>query len=328
MRTDSRELLAIGIFGRGSRLGARIELLLRPDRVFSPRTSSAGLLASAIALTGLLIANSLAPRWIAFAQQSRLAFEVSSIKPSDPAGCGAYPSIDGLHGRVSMKCVTVKLLAQIAYGVRDFQISGGPAWISSAQFEIIGKSPVAPDNQAADADVNKLTDRQRRTNGERLRALLQTLLEDRFHFAFHHDIKELPVYYLTVGKDGSKLKGGETDPDKPSGGIRTGRGYLAGSQTNIPFLAQALSGIMGRTVVDRTGLAGRYDFELKWLPDQSSAYTPLGGALPSGQADPAPDPSGPTIFTALQEQLGLKLQAARGPVEIIIVDHVEKPDAN
>jgi hypothetical protein len=111
------------------------------------------------------------------------------------------------------------------------------------------------------------------------------------------------------------------------------QGLLAGSQTGMANLIQALSQIMRRTIVDQTGLTGKYDFELKWTPDQSSSRGFLGEATPLGpppgvEAPPPPDPNGPTVFTALQEQLGLKLDSGKGPVEVIVIDHAEKASAN
>ena len=117
------------------------------------------------------------------------------------------------------------------------------------------------------------------------------------------------------------------------GMMRMGRGLLSGSQTELAFLIQSLSQIMGRNILNQTGLTGKYDFELKWTPDQSTANGPLGGGIPGppppGVSEgPAPDPDGPTIFTALQEQLGLKLDSGKGPVEIIVIDHAAKPKEN
>ena len=110
-----------------------------------------------------------------------------------------------------------------------------------------------------------------------------------------------------------------------SGGLKLGRGFLAGNRTDIPFLAQAVSQIVGRPILDHTGLSAKYDFELKWTPDQSSASNAVGGiALPLAVTDR----DRPNIFTALQEQLGLKLDASKAPAPVIVVDHIETPTAN
>ena len=256
------------------------------------------------------------------------SFEVASIRPSDPARCAPFPMVDGHNSRVEMKCVTLKFLLQLAYGVRDFQISGGPGWIGSTQYDIAAKEAAKPDASAVpDKDVADLTDDERKTQGGRLRALLQPFLADRFQLKTHRETKQLPVYVLTVAKGGPKLKIDEKTPNV-SGGLRLGRAFLAGEQTRISLLVQAVSQIVGRPILDRTGLTSKYDFELKWTPDQSSPNGPLGGPLPpSPDAAPA-DPNLPTIFTAIQEQLGLKLDSSKGPVEIIVIDHVERPSEN
>jgi bla regulator protein blaR1 len=254
-----------------------------------------------------------------------LVIEAASIKPSDLATCKEYPIIDGHGERYDLSCVKVKFLIQIAYGVRDFQILGSPAWIGSNLFNIaVRTGPASGGSKGPEKDVNELTDSERQASGARLRAMLQRLLADRFQLKIHHETKELPVYLLTVAKGGSKLKDGEKSSDV-SGGLTPGRGFLAGSQTSISFLAQTLSQIVGRPILNRTGLIGKYDFELKWNPDQSSANSPLGEALPS--LSPV-DPNRPNIFTAIQEQLGLKLDSSKGPVEVIVVDHIEKASAN
>ena len=140
----------------------------------------------------------------------------------------------------------------------------------------------------------------------------------------HRETKQLPVFLLVVAKGGPKLKIG-TNSSGDSGGLRPGPGFLAGNQIGVPFLAQTLSQIVGRPILDRTGLNGKYDFQLTWTPDESSANGPLGGP-----ASPltAADPDSPNIYTALQEQLGLKLDSSKGPVQVIVLDHVEKPSAN
>jgi uncharacterized protein (TIGR03435 family) len=244
---------------------------------------------------------------------SRIVVEVASIRPSNPSTCGEYPIMDGHGDRYDMRCVTVKLLLQTAFDVRDFQVLGGPKWLGSTQYDIAAKiTGSSIDSGVPEKSVAELTDQERESKGKRLRAVLQSLLADRFQLKQHGETKPSPVYLLRVAKGEPKLKV-TPNPSDVSGGLMLGRGFLAGNQTGIPFLAQALSQIVGRPILDRTGLSGKYDFELKWTPDQSSA------------ADAVDQPN---IFTALQEQLGLMLVLSRAPVTVIVVDHIETPSAN
>jgi len=255
----------------------------------------------------------------------RVVIEVASIRPSDPATCGEYPIIDDRGDRYDMRCVRTKYLIQIAFGVRDFQIAGGPAWIESTQYDIAAKVESSPNESGVpEKKINELTDEERQAKGDRVRAMLQSLLAERFQMRVHHETKQLPVYLLVVAKGGPRLKI-NTNSSGDSGGLRPGPGLLAGNQIGVPFLSQTLSQIVGRPILDRTGLNGKYDFELKWTPDQSSANGPLGGSAPPLTAA---DPDRPNIFTALQEQLGLKLDSGKGPVEVIVLDDIGKPSAN
>ncbi len=255
-------------------------------------------------------------------------FEVASIKPSDPNE--RRIGIQGSPGQARFTGVTLKLLIQQAYNVREFQISGGPGWAGSDRYDILAKMPA--DEAPFPTDPEKVTDEQRKTFQERRQAMLQALLAQRFQLKIHRESKELSVYNLSVAKGGAKLKdnGGKTaDPNMRPGMMRISPGMLTGSQQGIPFLVQALSQILGRTILDQTGLTGRYDFELKWTPDQSTGGLfgrgPLGPPPPGIEPPPPPDPNGPNIFTAVQEQLGLKLDSGKGPVEIIVIDSAQKP---
>jgi uncharacterized protein (TIGR03435 family) len=255
----------------------------------------------------------------------RVVIEVASIRPSDPATCKEYPIMDNHGDRYDMRCVKTKFLIQTAFGVRDFQIAGGPIWIGSTQYDIAAKTESSPNESGvSEKRINELTDEERQSKGDRLRAMLQSLLAERFQMRVRHEMKQLPVYLLVVANGGPKLKISTKSSDD-SGGLRPGPGFLAGNRIGVPFLSQTLSQIVGRPILDRTGLSGKYDFELKWTPDQSSANGPLGGSAPPLTAT---DPDRANIFTALQEQLGLKLNSAKGPVEVIVLEDIEKPSAN
>jgi uncharacterized protein (TIGR03435 family) len=308
MRTESRELLAVGIFGGKSRIGERIEMLLRRGRTFSPRASATGVVASTVVLGGFLLAGSLAPRWIAFAQaQPRPAFEVASIKPGDP---NSRQFGIGVRGSLFIATnASLKRMIGFAYDVRDHQISGGPKWLDSDRLSIEAKPSAIP------FSLERM---------EPLKLMLQSLLEERFKFAFHRETKVEPVYELVVAKGGPRLKENSAPgPDGRVGLFGKGRGDLTATAMPIAVLAGALSQRMGRSVIDKTGLSGKYDFTLLYTPDDNAP-----GSRDERDAAPAPDPSGPSIFTALQEQLGLKLESAKGPVEVLVIDHAEKPDAN
>ena len=262
-----------------------------------------------------------------------LSFEVASIKPNRSGDMRM--GIRFMPGRFTTTGATVSQLITLAYEVRDFQVSGGPSWISSDRYDIDAKEP-----DALAEELEKLPPDQRR---EKMGLLLQSLLVDRFGLKVSHGTKEFPVYALVVGKNGPKIqeaKPGDTYPNGMKGPdgralghggmMRMGPGELTGQGVPIQFLAQNLSGQLGRTVLDQTGLKGNYDFTLKWTPDQGGPGMVSGppGAGPGPDNPPPPDASGPSIFTAVQEQLGLKLESAKGPVEIIIIDHVEKPSEN
>jgi uncharacterized protein (TIGR03435 family) len=187
-------------------------------------------------------------------------------------------------------------------------------------------------------ELRKLSEDERRTERQRM---LQALLAERFKLTVHRESKELPIYALVVAKDGPKLqeaKPGDTYPNgikgpdgQPGAGMMMmGREGLTAQGIPIANLVRHLSRVLGRKVVDKTGLTGKYDFTLKWTPDQSQSAMlrgPEGGQPGTGSAA-APEASEPSIFTALQEQLGLKLDSQKGPVEILIIDHVEKPSEN
>jgi len=310
-RTTQGEALASGIFGGGSRLGERIEMLLERGRDFSPRASRGRVVASGIALLGCLIAGALAPRMIAFAQE-KPAFEVASVRPSRTGA----PMFGVGVGRSSSQSVTLRMLMTVAYRVQDFQISGGPSWVGSDRFDVEARA----EDPNADPD--------------QVRLMLQSLLEDRFKLKLHRETKESPVYALVAGKGGPtmKLSADQTSPvvNGPSpqgtlnrGNIRIGAGSLIGNAVTMTLFTKMLSQRLDQTIIDRTNLTGRFDLQLQWTPDVGEAlFDPSGNPLSPGDA------SGPSIFAAVQEQLGLRLEATKALVEVLVIDHVEKPDAN
>ena len=234
--------------------------------------------------------------------KNRPTFEVASIKPSDSSSPNMFIRLSP-GGRYTTHGMTVKNLIQNAYDLHDFQISGGPDWINSAKYDIAAKSEDSSD----------------RAFGRQLELRLQSLLEDRFQFKFHTSTKELPVYALVVSKNGPKMQ-----KAKEEGNMMMRPGQLTARGLSMFYLAANLSNQVGRVVLDKTGLSGNYDVTLNWAPDRSQMGS-FGG--PDGM--PAlPDSNGPSIFTAVQEQLGLKLEPQKGPVGILVIDHVEKPSEN
>jgi bla regulator protein blaR1 len=254
-------------------------------------------------LTLFLLCASLA--WAQSSNGVSQRFEVASIKPSQPGVHGMIvnngPQL-GAGGRFNASNVTVKALIEQAYGLLDSQVSGGPGWIDTERYDLAAK---------ADGSVNN----------DQLRAMLQTLLAERFNLKLRTDTKDLPGYALVVGKGGSKLHKSEAAESQ----MRMGRGQLAGQKVSPQMLAASLSRLLGRTVTNRTELSGDFDFNLAWTPDESQPNSPLGGFPLERSSN---DVSGPSLFTAVQEQLGLRLDAQRVPTAVVVIEHVEKPTEN
>jgi uncharacterized protein (TIGR03435 family) len=259
------------------------------------------------------------------------SFEVASIKPNRSGELNI--SIGFQPGRFVTTGTTVKQLIALAYDVRDLQVSGGPSWVDSERYNIEAKEP---DSFAQ--ELPKLAPAQR---AAQLRLMVQSLLADRFKLKLRHESKELPVYALVVAKNGPKLheaKPGDTYPNGMKGPdgvghagmMRMGPGQLTGQGLPAESLARLLSQALGRTVMDQTGLKGSYDFTLQWTPEPTQGAMlkgPEGGKPVTDNAPPL-ESSGPSIFTAIQEQLGLKLESRKGPVDNLVIDHVEKPSEN
>lgn len=245
---------------------------------------------------------------------SKPAFEVASIKPAKPPEMGRMMiGIQVENGRFRANNMSIRILIQQAYNLKDFQVTGAPAWISSERYDIVAK-PEGPI--------------ERDLRGETLRQMLQSLLEDRFKLKAHFETKEMQVYNLVVGKGGPKLKESASGDDERQM-QRMGRGQATLQSANMAMLIRLLSQNLGRDVIDKTGLTGRYDIELKWTPDEAAMRMPGDGAeRPPSDNAPPPDTSGPSLFTALQEQLGLKLESSKGPVGILVVDHIERASEN
>jgi len=160
---------------------------------------------------------------------------------------------------------------------------------------------------------------------EQVLMMIQSLLADRFQLVIRRETKEMPVYAVVVAKNGPKLKAADELAPKV---IRIRRGLLTAPQAGTPLLADQLSSFLGRNVIDKTGLTGTYDMKLEWVPDEHQVAMFAGMGVPEGFGAPAPDWHGPSLFTALEEQLGLKLESQKGPVEMFMIERIERPSAN
>jgi len=239
-------------------------------------------------------------------------FDVVSIKVSKPGASGS--NSDFSNEAYHATNVTLKEIIQYdAYEIPGPQILGIPPALEKVTFDIQAK-------------IDPAVYAEMKTQGkeqfyQHFQQMVQQLLADRFKLAVHTETRELPVYALTIGKNGPKLQPAK-DPDAGTSFSSGKRGQLTAKGTSAEQLAQKLSRSvsdeLGRIVIDNTGLNGRYDLTLKWTPDLGTAPTING----------EPDTSAPSIFTAIQEQVGLKLEPTKGPVHVLVIDHAEMPSEN
>jgi uncharacterized protein (TIGR03435 family) len=248
-------------------------------------------------------------------EQKPLAFEAASIKPNGPDASGQIrvAIMPQPGGRLTIVNANLRILIQFAYNIDDAQISGGPAFMDSDRYDIVAKG-----------DSNATTDE--------LRQMLQSLLDERFKLKVRYDTKELPVFALVSGKGGSKLKEVKDNSsvpvsEDPSRSIRITAGAvvaIAGSMS-MDELSQSLATMLGRRVLNKTGLEGTYDVKLEFTPQPGELSIIRGPG--AGAAAPA-DLNGVGLFTAIQEQLGLKLDSQKGPVDVLVIDSAAKPTEN
>jgi uncharacterized protein (TIGR03435 family) len=241
------------------------------------------------------------------------ALDVISVRPDTNEDARMGLTGDGLTARGA----SLHWILAEAFQVNEDQLAGEPSWSASALWAI--------DAKVVGEDVPLLT---KLTLAQRL-GMYQQILTDRFGLKYHHEQRDRPTYALVVVKGGPRLTASNAEtvaqatkhPGRP-GNLQMGRGAISGEGTTIHFLAIMLSRQLGRTVVDQTGLTGRYDFKLTWTPEDAAVPAPQ--SADSG-ADLA---AGPSLFAAIPEQLGLKLESIKGPVDVLVIDHVEKPTAN
>lgn len=237
-------------------------------------------------------------------------FEVATIKPSDPTRRGKGFGFRGTHFRTIN--TNMNDLIAFAYGLHTKQIIGAPDWFGTELFDIDG----VPDTPG-------------QPSLHQMELMVQKLLADRCELKFHHEQKELSVYAVRLASSGPKMTKTTAGPNDPQGFGFRGLGDLVVRNMNMSeFASWMQSGVMDKPVVDQTGLKDKYDFTLKWTPDDSqfaqfrTAVTPA--PKPAGDNPDAP----PSLYTAVQEQLGLKIEATKAPDDVIVIDHVEKPSAN
>jgi uncharacterized protein (TIGR03435 family) len=258
------------------------------------------------------------------------SLEVAWIKPHDPKSEGHRDNF--ARGRYTGRNVSVKTLIERAYGISDYQLFGVPGWVNSETFDIDAKV-----EDSAIPELQKLTPAQRT---ERIKLIFQAMLADRFNLKISHETKELPIYALVLGKNGPKLSATKLPPlgseraasaaqQANRGSDVTGNGSDFTAVANGVTLAQ-LAAILARepevggcVVQDQTGLSQEYDFTLRWTRENLSAPrgTETDAVVPA-------DSSGPSLFSALQQQLGLRLEPKKGPVDTIVIEHVERPSGN
>jgi bla regulator protein blaR1 len=313
--------------------------------------STAGVLALALPV-GFGIANATqirAEAQVDNAVAAAPAYQSASIRLHEPGnGTNEHKKVIFSDQGFSARGATLETIMQTAYGVQPDRISGAPDWATSQKYDV---DVTLPDSAVKDAP---------KPGGigiQNVQSMLQALLADRFKLTLHRETRDLSVYELVVGEDGPKLqeaKPGEMSsvripappaaagqtanfqiavsqahpmkgPDRPlgMGMMQMGPGELIDHGTNLEPLVSQLSWQLGRTVLDKTGLKGNYDFTLRWTPGESEA-----GMMNLMGSKPATDSNGPSIFTALQEQLGLKLEPQQAPMEVLVIDHVERAAEN
>ena len=237
-----------------------------------------------------------------------LRFDVASFKPSTAAGPGGgIRPAPGGQRYVANNC-PIKVMIQVAYRIKAEQIVGGPGWLGTDGYDMEAKAEKA-------------------STADELHVMLVNLLVDRLQLKFHHETKDMSMYALTVDKGGHKLTPHEAasagDPWIDQAQPKFLHLKLSATSAPMDYFAFRLAQLLDRPVVDLTGLKGGYDFKLEFTRDLPPGF-PEGGKI-NGED---PDVTGPTLFAALKQQLGLELKSQKGPVDVIVIDHVEKPTSN
>jgi uncharacterized protein (TIGR03435 family) len=263
-------------------------------------------------MLAILLFTTIHPLQIESQTGTRPQFEAASIKVDTLGGGGNRNEFAELPGRLNIVNNRLRMIIGQAYGLnQDFLLVGGPSWVNSTRYTIQAKAEGTPSEKE-------------------MMLMLQVLLEGRFKLKVHRETRELPVYSLTVAKGGPKLQQSKEGgcavrkpdaraafpPGQPTnpycGSTLLLRGRWDASRVDMPKIIWALSTLVDRQVIDKTGLTGQYDIHIEIPPDPLATN----------------DPAAPSLFTVLQDQLGLKLESDRGPVEVLVIDQVEKPSEN
>lgn len=247
-----------------------------------------------------------------------LSFEVATINPSHSSE--ALGQVGSSLGRFRCRGMTVKMLIEIALNSRTY---GGPGWIESARYDI--------DAKAEYSVIEKLKNLPRVQQQEQNRLMLQSLLASRFNLQLKHERKVAPVYRLVVAKNGSKLRQTNGVTSGPPFELSNGKLIVHGMP--IAYLLSVLATqpeLGGREIIDQTGLKEKYDFTLQWEPaeQETPMFNQDDNNIPRSDGASSVDSSAPSLFTAIREQLGLKLESTKAPVEVIVIDHVDRPSEN
>ena len=237
------------------------------------------------------------------------SFDVATIKPNNSEATRMMQlTLNGRNFRT--RASSLGDLIAFAYEVQEKQIVGGPEWLNKDRY-----------------DIDAVPDREGAPSGQQLRMMIQKLLADRFKLTFHHDKRELSAYVLTVGKNGNKLTPTESKGSLPGINSRPGPNGLTLNMANATvgdFTGFLQIMVLDRPVVDKTGIAGRFDYDVTFTPDDSQFH----GYPPKLPEKTDKSEAAPSLIEAIQKQLGLKLDAEKTPVDVIVIDHVEKYSAN
>jgi uncharacterized protein (TIGR03435 family) len=307
MRTDSRELLAVGVLGNKSKIGDRIEILLRRSRTFSPRVSTSGIVSSGLLRTPLSHAQTISPFDGVMRTSAAKQFDVATVR-ENRKGEDRWRLGPPQHGSISIDNLQLHRIIASSFQIQDTRIFG-PDWLNSTRYDIAAKGP---DPTMTNPEVWEM---------------MRSLLAERFHLKYHVESRQLPLYVLAVAKGGPKLRNPEDGPCAEK--IKAGENcasigpiapFAAGiTNTTIGALISALArSIQDRPIVDKTGLTGKYDAIVRWMPPNMKPED-LANVPPDQRPDDVP------LTTALEQQLGLKLTAERGPIDVLMVDSIEKP---
>ena len=269
-----------------------------------PSASSACVVAIPLAI-GLLHTQALPPA-------PKCGYEVATVKPTakgeqnDRIGPGP-------QGGIRTTNTSVMTLLVFAYDLRDYQFVNVPQWVKTERYDV-SFTPDTPE-RAPSPDMNP---KDAEALFDRHRQRMQKVLRDRFSLELREETRELPKYALVLAKGGHKMT---PRPENHGPNMRSRRGMVESTGSTMRMLSNALSSIMGRAVVDETGLTGGFNFKLEWTPDSAAPPNADGSAAPA-------DEPGPSILTAIQEQLGLKLEAKKGAVPVVVIHKIERPTPN